>query len=67
MFALGTVLLAGNTHWVELMFIDDVDFPNGPFGFSQNALSLPSKFLANVAFVILVWLNVAIMVRTLTP
>ena len=48
------------------MFVDQRDFPGGPGAFYIAEYSTPPKILANVAFVLLVWVNMALIVCLLS-
>lgn len=62
MLVLATLLLAGNTRWVELMFVDERGYPGGPDAFFADEWSQSSKVISNASLVVLVLVNLALMV-----
>lgn len=65
LFVLGTIQLATNTKYYEMMWIDDRNFPGGPIAFFTTQFSVPINTVGGVAFILADFLADAILVSSL--
>ncbi|KAG1806064.1 uncharacterized protein BJ212DRAFT_1303735 [Suillus subaureus] len=66
-FALGTISLAGNTKYTEMIWIDLRDAPGGPVALIKNVMNYRINFMAICCGYVTEWLMQALLAGTGTP
>lgn len=64
LFILGTLMIAGNTKFEEMMWIDDRNFPGGPDAFLQLDYDNPVMTMVNSSYIIANFLANGVLVST---
>lgn len=62
-FALGTTFIGMNTRSLQLMFIDNREFPGGPTAYSLSQYSSPITVIPNACSIVAGWLADGFLVR----
>ena len=52
LFTLGTIRIGGNSHFFEMMFVENSDYPGGPAVWFFEHYNAPGNAVSTVTFVI---------------